>query len=159
MALGGVTGCTGESVPTDTGPSADRRTLTVEPEPSREDDDVAVVVRAIADEGRLLRYCTEMERSHRSSRPVLRPLTTRQRAHTRALRDILLDSPAELTTVSPPVPANLGTALRTLEGFLAAARDKRLDDCLAVSSGLLARVLASASASHACTLAELKGQL
>lgn len=159
VALAGVTGCTGDPAPTDTGPSADRRTLAVDPEPSRVDGDVARVVQAIAAEGKLLRYCTTMEKRHRASRPVLRPLVTRQRAHITTLRDILTDDPAEPTTVTPPVPIGQRAAIRELEGLLVTARDERLGDCLAVSSGPLARVLASTSASHACTLASLRGQL
>lgn len=158
VVLAGVTGCTGDPAPTDTGPSADRRTLAADPEPSRDDGDVARVVQAIAAEETLLRYCTAMERRHRSSRPVLRPLITRQRAHVTTLRDILIDNPAEPTTVTPPVPTGQRAAIRELEGLLVTARDERLGDCLAVSSGLLARVLASTSASHACTFASLQGQ-
>jgi len=156
VALAGVTGCTSDRAPTDTGPSPDRRTLTVDPEPARDDGDVARVVRAIAGEDKLLRYCTAMEKRHRSSRGILRPLAARQRAHVTELRDILVDDPAEPPTVSPRVPANERAAIRELEGLLATARDERLDDCLAVSSGLLARLLASAAASHACTLTLVK---
>jgi hypothetical protein len=159
VALGGVIGCTRDTTPTETGPSADRRTLADDPEPARDEGDVARVVRAIADEQKLLRYCTAMEKRHRSSRAVLRPLATRQRAHVDTLLDILIDNPAVSPTVSPPVPASERAAIRELESLLVTARDERLGDCLAVSSGLLARVLASVSASHACTLASVKAQL
>lgn len=152
-AVAAVAGCT-----SDTGPASGGRTLTVHPtpKPSKDAADVARVARAIADEERLLRYCTALGSRPGSARAVVHAMGSRQRAHVRALRAIVSGDRPETTTAAVRVPPDEKAAIRRLATLVRTAREHRLADCLMVSSGLLARVLASMSASHACSLAALE---
>ncbi len=147
VAVAGLTACTGDNTP-----SPDARTVTsgATPEPP-DQDDVTLVVAAIADEELLLAYCAAVGRRHRSLRDVVRPLQARQRAHVSAMRSILTDVDPAPTSRRPQVPGEAQRALASLVGRLTQARNVRFDDCVAATSGLLAGRLASMSASHAAS--------
>lgn len=145
LAFTAVAGCTSDD------PAPGRRTLTLGPTPGRAEEDISLVVRAIRDEERLLAYCTAMGRRHPTMRPLTRSLAARQRAHVERLREILTDDDPDPVGTSWRVPRNTPAAVDKLAAQLATARDARLDDCLAATSGLLAGTFASISASHACT--------
>lgn len=133
-------------------PSPDSRTVTSGATPDPPDqDDVTLVVGAIADEERLLGYCSAVGRRHRSLRDAARPLQARQRAHIEGLRAILSDVDPAPTSQRAQVPADGQRALASLVARLSQSRNARFDDCIATTSGLLASRLASISASHAAS--------
>jgi hypothetical protein len=79
----------------------------------------------------------------------------RQWAIVKALTDAMTDP---TVSVRPPldVPRRDKATLRKLTALLAAAEESRLADCLAAESGLLARLLASVSASHAVAVEQVR---
>ncbi len=147
VGVAGLTACTEDATP-----SPDPRTVTSGATPDPPDqDDVTLVVGAIADEERLLAYCSVVSRRHGSLRDGLRPLQARQRAHVEGLRSILTDVDPEPRSLRPRAPANAQRALASLVERLTQTRNARFDDCVAATSGLLAGRLASLSASHAAS--------
>ena len=82
-------------------------------------------------------------------KPVLAPLVTQQRAHVAALRAALTDSGRRPGSTPRRFRGNRDDALRRVRSALVDAQRNRRADALAASSGLLARLLASVSASHA----------
>jgi len=147
VAVAGLSACTGADTP-----SPDAHTVTTGTPPDPPDqDDVTLVVHAIADEERLLAYCAAVSRRHRSLRGVARPLLTRQRGHVEGLRSILTDVDPAPTSPRPRVPADAQRALASLVERLTQTCNARFDDCVAATSGLLAGRLASMSASHAAS--------
>jgi hypothetical protein len=144
-------GCTGS------GTADSRVTHSDSPAPSRDPDpDVVLLTAAIADEQSLLNYCADVVRRHRQLKPVVAPVLQRQREHVRRFRATLTDENPPRNTPAPPVPRSRQLALKNLRQFASSAEEARLTDCLAAKSGLLARMLASASAAHALTVESIR---
>lgn len=140
-------GCTGKQTRTPV-----RRTVTTGPTPSpRDQDDVRLVIAAIADEERLLSFCSSLARRHREARDLVLPLLGRQRAHVEGLRAILTDEDPAPVKARPQVPATVRGALPALVQRVERARQARYRDCLSAQSGPLAAQFASISASHAAS--------
>ena len=145
-----LTGCTLSD-----GSTSARRTTTP-PAPTGGqpvDADVVLLTRAIADEEVLLDYCRDLVGAHPTLVELVRPVQARQRDHVGALRAALTRAdprPAQ----RPPgrVPGKARVAVTTLTQLASGAEQERFADCLAAESGLLARLLASISASHAVTV-------
>lgn len=147
VAAAGLTACTGDDTP-----SPDTRTVTSGATPDPPDqNDVSLLVDAIADEERLLAYCVTVSRRHRSLRAASRPVQGRQRAHVAGLLAILTDVDPAPTSRPPRVPGDAQPALESLVEHIVQTRNARFDDCVAATSGLLAAKLASVSASHAAS--------
>ena len=85
----------------------------------------------------------------------MQPVVTGQRAHVRVLSDSLTEAPTIRRGRPPKVPSDTSAALKLLRDQVAAAEQDRAADCLDATSGLLARLLASTSASHATTVETL----
>ncbi len=117
--------------------------------------DVGLVVRAIADEEELLAFCQRARTRHRALATQLDPLVGRQRRHVKVLRGALSDLHPRPATGSAGVPASIVATLTSLRRLSERNADKRRHECLAASSGRLARLLASVSASHAMTVESL----
>lgn len=124
---------------------------------SGDDPDVTLVVAAIGDEEALLDLCIELTPSRYRLTATVEPLKRSQRHHIETLRGALTATdppPSTRETAAPPNrPAGRAALLEQVER----ARDGRRRDCLAARSGLLARLLAAMSASHAVTAAALRG--
>lgn len=120
--------------------------------------DVGRLVAAIADEEGLLGYCTALISRHQQLATVAAPIRQRQRQHVDALRSALrhLDPPTAHRRVVAPARATVAEA--KLTELAAATQRRRFEDCLAAESGLLARLFASTSASHAVTAHLLRAQ-
>lgn len=114
--------------------------------------DAALALAALADEEALLEYCSAVVASHPALTGLVTPVQQRQRQHIDTLRLSLrnVDVPPSRHAVS--VPARARSAQAKLSRLAASARHQRFEDCLAAQSGRLARLLASASASHAVTV-------
>jgi hypothetical protein len=121
-----------------------------------DEPDVRLLTAAIQDEAGLLGLGVVTGRQHRELADVVRPLVARQRAHVRELSAGLTEPPDIHRGQPGPVPASTATALASLSHAVATAEAARLDDCLAATSGLLARLLASVSASHGTTVETLR---
>jgi hypothetical protein len=146
----GVAGCT---------TSAD----SPEPEPDspspRLEPDVLLLADAIADERAVLDYCREAARRHPGAARTFGVVRDIQQAHVRRLRAALSEPVRPRRPRRPPVvPAGAAAAVRRLAGLLAAAEEARLAGCLAAESGLLARLMASVSASHAVNLEHVRNR-
>jgi hypothetical protein len=118
--------------------------------------DAALAADALGDEQALLDYCAAATAgAPRPLRPQLASVRDRQRAIVKALTDAMTDP---TVSVRPPldVPRRDKATLRKLTALLAAAEESRLADCLAAESGLLARLLASVSASHAVAVEQVR---
>ncbi len=120
--------------------------------------DVGLLVTAITGEELLLAYCAAVIDRHPELAAVVRPVHQRQREHVDVLRSALrrLDPPPAPRRFV--VPAGRRSAQARLVRRIDAARRDRFDDCLAAESGPLARLLASAAASHAVTADLLRVQ-
>lgn len=125
------------------------------------DPDVTLALAAADDEAAVRDFCLAAMLAQPALRHTLQPIRVRQHDHVEALRGAVSD----ITTATPPtasgpstpvVPRRAPQVLDELMRLLATAERQRLDDCLAARSGLLARLLASTSASHAATLAVLR---
>jgi hypothetical protein len=111
--------------------------------------DVRLLHAAIADEHALLLVCLGSLRGHPTLEPVLAPLVVQQRQHVFALRAALTD-PGDIPSRSPRRHrGSRADALDRVRSALVESQHRRRGDALAASSGLLARLLASVSASHA----------
>ena len=116
--------------------------------------DVRLLRAAIADEHALLLTCLSSLRGRPRLKPVLAPLVTEQRAHVTALRAALTDAGRRQQATPRRFRGNHDDALLRVRSALVDAQRHRRDDALAASSGLLARLLASVSASHAVAAAQ-----
>jgi hypothetical protein len=114
--------------------------------------DAALVAAALADEKRLLSYCRSVIARHPPLAGLVVEVQERQHAHVDALQSTLRGIEPPAFQRRSPVPAGARSATAKLVKLAAAARRDRLADCLAAESGLLARLFASASASHAVTV-------
>jgi hypothetical protein len=117
---------------------------------------VQLVTAAIADEKAVRSYCSEVRRRHRSLRAPLRPLEERQEQIVAALTDAVSNLPPVRAPRTGRVATRPEVAVRDLTRLVSAAQEDRLDDCLAATSGLLARLFASTSASHAVSVEQLR---
>jgi hypothetical protein len=111
--------------------------------------DVRLLRAAIADEHALLLTCLSSLHGRPLLKPVLAPLVTQQRAHVAALRAALTDAGRRPRSTPRRFRGSRDDALRRVRSALIDAQRNRRADALAASSGLLARLLASVSASHA----------
>lgn len=146
-ALGAVTSCGTETAAVRAGAST-----TATGDIPADDSDVAVLTSAIGAEAVLLELCSSTRRRHPELLSLVTPVLARQRAHVRRLTDSLEAPPASPSPPAPTVPGSRTGALKALTAAFSAAEQNRLDDCLGASSGLLARLFASVSASHAVTV-------
>jgi hypothetical protein len=121
-----------------------------------EDSDVDILTAAIQDEARLLALAAATLRRHRPLAAQVQPVVTGQRAHVKVLSDSFTEAPTIRRGRPPKVPSDASAALRLLRHQVAAAEQDRAADCLDATSGLLARLLASTSASHATTVETLR---
>jgi hypothetical protein len=111
--------------------------------------DVRLVLAAIGDERAVLTDCLGCLAAVPALRPALAPVVAEQRQHIDALKHALT-SPAHLAQATArPFRGNRTDALTRVRVSLAHAQKSRRRDALAAESGLLARLLASISASHA----------
>lgn len=142
-----------------TGPSADRTQFGM---PSAlvhiasSDGDVALVTAAIADEERLLGECARAAAAHPPLRSLVKPLQSGLSVHVAVLRNALTVPAAHVRATSGPTAQSAEGAVRHLLGAFTRTEQRRRQDCLAASSGPLARLLASMAASHAVTVQRLK---
>lgn len=119
--------------------------------------DVGLLTRALAEEAELLAFTTAAASRHPALAALLAPVTRVQREHVAAMQRALQHRSGQRALHPPSVPA--GPAVQAqLVTLVRRAERHRLADCLAVESGRLARLLASASASHAVTLDKLRAQ-
>ena len=122
-----------------------------------EETDVDLLTAAIQDESRLLALAAATLRRHRPLARQVQPVVTQQRAHVK----VLLRQPHRALRRSGAAghlrSRRRAAALAQLRNQVAAAEQDRAADCLAATSGLLARLLASTSASHATTVETLRG--
>lgn len=142
-----ASGCTGED---GKAPAPDDPSPPTETAP--DDPDVALLTKAIRDETALLAFCERLRRRQPQLARVIAPISVRQRAHVRRLSASLTERPERDPAGHPTVPPQRKAALGEFREQLSAAEQARLEDCLGATSGLLARLLASVSASHAATL-------
>lgn len=121
--------------------------------------DVALVVKAIGDEQRLLNFCTAAARSFSDDKAMLTALASRQRAHVTRLRAALTDLHPATTHMHAAVPAAEKAFTTALRSLIGEARDSRTADCQAADAGLLAELFACLAASHAMTALSLDPRL
>ena len=114
--------------------------------------DPALVAAALADEKRLLSYCRSVIARHPALAGLVAEVQARQHEHVDALQSTLRGIEPPTFQRRTSVPARARPATAKLGKLAAAAHRDRLADCLAAESGLLARLFASASASHAVTV-------
>jgi hypothetical protein len=153
-AAGALAGCTGG----ENGPGSGGATTTITPAATTAppEGDAALAAAALGDELALLDYCTTaVARSRGTLRRRLVPVRQRQQAIVVALTDAMTEPTA---SPRPPitVPRQEPALLRTLARLQTSAETARLEDCLAAESGLLARLLASVSASHAVAVEQVR---
>jgi len=118
---------------------------------------VVLLAGAVADERAVLDYCRQAARRHRGAAQTFGVVRDIQHAHVRRLLAALSEPVRPPRPRRPPaVPAGAAAAVRRLAELLAAAEEARLADCLAAESGLLARLMASVSASHAVNLEDVR---
>lgn len=118
-------------------------------------DDVALALDAIASEEALAAFGATAATIHPQLSAVLDLVRTRGRAHAVLLREALVDFEAPHAGQPAVVPRTPRATYSKLISLLTAAEEQRLAGCLASESGLLARVFASMSASHAAAAAQL----
>lgn len=116
------------------------------------DRDVALVIRAIADEQRLLSFCTAAASRFGDQQAVLGPLSSRQGQHVSRLRATLTDLHPALGDTHRAVPRTAPVFSAALRQLVAQIRDNRTADCQAARAGLLAELFAAVAASHAMTV-------
>jgi hypothetical protein len=157
-ALSALTGCTstehrsGRRTPGGVDSGAPVDTTTPGDTAPRVDADVALLVRSIADERRLLAYGDRASARHTRLAAELAPVRQLQRKHVAVMEQALPRSAAKRPPSHPRVPRRSTAARAELVTLVHRAERSRLADCLAAESGVLARLFASASASHATTL-------
>ncbi|MEJ7707549.1 MAG: hypothetical protein WKF82_09950 [Nocardioidaceae bacterium] len=81
----------------------------------------------------------------------------RQREHVAALRRALVELPARQRSHHGPLPRTPSQVVARLSNLSESGRIHRLGDCLGSESGLVARLMAAVSASHAVNLVVLGG--
>ncbi len=123
-----------------------------------DDADITLLTAAIHDEARLLGLAVATLRAHPDLVVGAQALVTRQREHVRRLTSSLSEAPEVRRGRPPSIPRKASAAITGLRDETSAAEQSRLDDCLAATSGLLARLFASMSASHAVTTETLRGR-
>ena len=116
--------------------------------------DLRILAAALADEYRLLAYCSAVESRHSGLTPTVAPVRSVQQQHVAVLQRTLGRSAVQ---ERPHVPRRPKAAQARLLRELRGANDRRTSNCLAAVSGPLARVFASIAASHAMALAALSG--
>jgi hypothetical protein len=121
-----------------------------------DDADVALLTDAITEESRLLSLAVATLQAHRDLAKVVQPVVTSQRAHVRRLQSSLTEPPEVHRGRPPVVRGSRKGAVAALRDQVSAAEQSRREDCLAATSGLLARLHASVSASHATTVETLR---
>ncbi len=137
-----------------TGGPSSLGTVSSDPASWGSESDVPRLVGAIADELAILAFLSSARR--RTPASVLRLLADQQRQHVEGLK-AALSSPFTNTAMHTPARrGRLEGNLSEARSLLLAARDARRNDALTADSGLLARLFASVSASHAVA-AELDG--
>lgn len=114
--------------------------------------DAALVSAALAGEQRLLEYCTALLARHPQLGELVTPVLRRQRRHVETLQSSLRGTDPHASPSRLAVPGSEGPAIAKLSQLAGDARAHRFEDCLAASSGRLARLLASTSAAHAVTV-------
>jgi hypothetical protein len=151
----GVVALTGCAVATpDASPAAststtgDASTSSSAMPPTSTDADVQLVQAAIAEERAILAYCGHAA-SEGGKAAILRLVASRQRRHVAALRAALSDAGPDHVGRVPSQHGDLRADLATAKSLLERAQQQRRSDALAAESGLLARLFASISASHA----------
>ncbi len=127
-------------------------------DPSTDDPDVALLTAAIQQEKTLLALAVATLRRHGDQARVVQPVVSRQRAHVTRLTASLTEPPALRRGPPPVVLRRAPAALKILRDQVSTAEQHRLSDCLDATSGLLARLLASVSASHATTVEALRSR-
>ncbi len=137
---------------TDAAPARSATATTPSASAASPDADVAVLTSALSAEAALLRLCEATGRRHPELDPVVTRIITTQRAHVRRMTESLATPPTNPPSPAAKVPRTRTSAVRMLTTAFAAAEQDRLSDCLTSTSGLLARLLASVSASHAVTV-------
>ncbi len=152
-ALGATTACGTETATVRAGSAT---TATGGTATSDTDTDIAVLTSAIGAETRLLELCSTTRRRHPDLESLIRPVAVTQRAHVRRLTESLAEPPSLPSPPTTTVPSSRSGALRALTAAFSAAEQDRLSDCLRATSGLLARVFASVSASHAVTVESVR---
>ncbi len=153
VAGGGLTACTGSADEAGSQPSTAPGTLDTTTAPP--EGDAALLSEAVGAEQQLLSYYTVATSRSPALQRELSAQRVRQQAVVQALRDALSD-PVRQATRRAAVPRERDRLLRTLGALLARAEGDREADCLAAESGPLARLLASASASHAVAGEQLR---
>lgn len=113
------------------------------------DRDVRMVAAAIEDERAVLDDCLGCVAAVPSVGRAIRPVIAQQRQHIAALRKALTDPPHVSKAKPRPFNGSEPAALTRVRLSLVGAQHRRRDDALGAESGLLARLLASISASHA----------
>ncbi len=147
IALAGCTTSEADDVSTPARPTASSQE---QPDTSvgRTDPDVDRVEAAIASERALLVYCRDSVAEHPDIAATLRQVADQQQKHIAVLRGALTE--AGPGRVEPaPVMRGDRAVLHTVRRMLVEAQRQRRSDALAADSGLLARLFASISASHA----------
>lgn len=119
--------------------------------------DVALLARSLADERRLLHYCSKTAARHPNLTAELEPVRRLLRTHVAVMRRALPRSRATRNTSPVRVPRRSAAARAELLRSLRRAQRSRLADCLAAQSGRLGRMFAAASASHASVVELLTG--
>jgi hypothetical protein len=113
------------------------------------DHDVRMVAVAIKDEQTVLGDCLGCVAAVPSVGHAIRPVIAQQRQHIAALRSALTDPPHVSKERPRLFSGSAPDALTRVRLSLVGAQHRRRDDALGAESGLLARLLASMSASHA----------
>jgi hypothetical protein len=136
------------------GPGRLRRQQVAGSSVSGSSPDVRLLHAAIADEHALLLTCLSSLHGRPKLKPVLAPLVTQQRAHVAGLRAALTDDGRRPRSTPRRFRGDRDGALERVRSALVDAQHNRRGDALAAESGLLARLLASVSASHAVAAAQ-----
>jgi hypothetical protein len=121
------------------------------------DPDVTIAERALGSEAVLLVYLASLIRAHHDLARAFAPYVAVQREHVRALTAALTDPPAVSTTRRVDVSRSATIARDRAVRLIARAQRARRAEALAADSNLLARLLASISASHAVGAASYGG--
>jgi hypothetical protein len=119
--------------------------------------DVALLIRSLTDEERLLAYCSAASARDPSLARRLGPVLRVQRRHVTVMGKALGRAGGYHRTDSPVLPAKPAAVQAELVVLLRRAQRRRVADCVAARSGPLARLLASVAASHAVSLSALRG--
>jgi hypothetical protein len=146
-----LAGCAA-GTPTNAPPAADKQARVqhhFDPFGTGSDRDVRMVAAAVEDERSVLGDCLGCVAAVPSLGHAIRPLIAQQRQHIAALLNALTDPPHESKARPRPFSGSEPDALTRVRLSLVGAQHRRRYDALGAESGLLARLLASISASHA----------